>query len=306
MASAETGVAAGLVVVDKPGGMTSHDVVSRCRRLFGTRKVGHAGTLDPMATGVLVVGIARATKILGLLTATAKSYSATIRLGRTTSTDDAEGEVLQDVPAGSVTDDAIVAAIDAMMDAAAAWGPIDILVNNAGIQKTVPIGEATAEIWDAIIAVNLSGAFHTMRHALPGMGERGFGRVVNIASVHGLVASKDKAPYVASKFGLVGMSKVAALEYAACGNRETGGVTVNCICPGWTETAIIEPQVAARAAEHGGDRAAGIASLLAEKQPSQRTSDPSEIGALAAWLCHAQAHNITGASFPVDGGWTAQ
>ncbi|MCB0923376.1 MAG: tRNA pseudouridine(55) synthase TruB [Mycobacterium sp.] len=114
MASAETGVAAGLVVVDKPGGMTSHDVVSRCRRLFGTRKVGHAGTLDPMATGVLVVGIARATKILGLLTATAKSYSATIRLGRTTSTDDAEGEVLQDVPAGSVTDDAIVAAIDAM------------------------------------------------------------------------------------------------------------------------------------------------------------------------------------------------
>ncbi|MCC0025915.1 MAG: 3-hydroxybutyrate dehydrogenase [Zhengella sp.] len=199
-----------------------------------------------------------------------------------------------------------VAAIDAMMEAAAAWGPIDILVNNAGIQKTVPIGEATAEIWDAIIAVNLSGAFHTMRHALPGMGERGFGRVVNIASVHGLVASKDKAPYVASKFGLVGMSKVAALEYAACGNRETGGVTVNCICPGWTETAIIEPQVAARAAEHGGDRAAGIASLLAEKQPSQRTSDPSEIGALAAWLCHAQAHNITGASFPVDGGWTAQ
>ena len=90
-----------------------------------------------------------------------------------------------------------VAAIDAMMEAAAAWGPIDILVNNAGIQKTVPIGEATAEIWDAIIAVNLSGAFHTMRHALPGMGERGFGRVVNIASVHGLVASKDKAPYVA-------------------------------------------------------------------------------------------------------------
>ena len=199
-----------------------------------------------------------------------------------------------------------VAAIDAMMEAAAAWGPIDILVNNAGIQKTVPIGEATAEIWNAIVAVNLSGAFHTMRHALPGMGERGFGRVVNIASVHGLVASKDKAPYVASKFGLVGMSKVAALEYAACGNRETGGVTVNCICPGWTETAIIEPQVAARAAEHGGDRAAGIASLLAEKQPSQRTSDPSEIGALAAWLCHAQAHNITGASFPVDGGWTAQ
>lgn len=101
----------GIVVVDKPAGMTSHDVVSRCRRIFGTRKVGHAGTLDPMATGVLVVGIERATKILGLLTATSKSYSATIRLGRCTTTDDAEGEVLQDVPAGHVTDDAILAGI---------------------------------------------------------------------------------------------------------------------------------------------------------------------------------------------------
>ncbi|CAN0552168.1 unnamed protein product, partial [Laminaria digitata] len=102
-----------------------------------------------------------------------------------------------------------VTAIDAMMDALEEWGPLDIVVNNAGIQKTAPIAEATPEIWDAIIAVNLSAAFHTMRRALPGMGARGFGRVINIASVHGLVASKDKAPYVASKFGLVGMSKVA-------------------------------------------------------------------------------------------------
>ncbi|HOB47729.1 MAG TPA: tRNA pseudouridine(55) synthase TruB [Mycobacterium sp.] len=111
MTSVSAGVAAGLVVVDKPGGMTSHDVVARCRRLFGTRKVGHAGTLDPMATGVLIVGIERATKILGLLTATSKSYSATIRLGRTTSTDDAEGEVLQDIPAEDVAEDAILAGI---------------------------------------------------------------------------------------------------------------------------------------------------------------------------------------------------
>lgn len=199
-----------------------------------------------------------------------------------------------------------VAAIDAMMDALEEWGPLDIVVNNAGIQKTAPIAEATPEIWDAIIAVNLSAAFHTMRRALPGMGARGFGRIINIASVHGLVASKDKAPYVASKFGLVGMSKVAALEYAAKGTRDSGGVTVNCIGPGWTETAIIEPQVAARAADHGGDRDAGIASLLAEKQPSLRTSDPAEIGELAAWLCHRRAHNITGTTIPIDGGWTAQ
>jgi 3-hydroxybutyrate dehydrogenase len=145
-----------------------------------------------------------------------------------------------------------------------------------------------------------------MRRALPPMAERGYGRVVNIASVHGLVASVQKAPYVASKFGLVGMSKVAALEYAASGSRASGGVTVNCICPGWTETAIIEPQIQARAADHGGDRDAAIASLLAEKQPSRRTSDPSEIGMLAAWLCDPRAHNITGATIPVDGGWTAQ
>ncbi|HPY23545.1 MAG TPA: tRNA pseudouridine(55) synthase TruB [Mycobacterium sp.] len=111
MATGGAPVPPGLVVVDKPGGMTSHDVVSRCRRLLGTRKVGHAGTLDPMATGVLVVGVERATKILGLLTATAKSYSATIRLGRTTTTEDAEGDVLQDIPAGSVSEDAILAGI---------------------------------------------------------------------------------------------------------------------------------------------------------------------------------------------------
>ena len=199
-----------------------------------------------------------------------------------------------------------VSAIDAMMIELKDWGPLDILVNNAGIQKTTSLANATAEIWDAVIAVNLSGAFHTMRHAMPLMAERGFGRVINIASVHGLVASREKAPYVASKFGLVGMSRVAALEYASAGSKASGGVTVNCICPGWTETAIIEPQVLARAAEHGGDRDKGIASLLSEKQPSLRTSDPSEIGELAAWLCHISAHNITGASIPVDGGWTAQ
>lgn len=199
-----------------------------------------------------------------------------------------------------------VDAIVRMMDEIAAWGGADILVNNAGIQKTVSLAEADAETWDAILAVNLSGAFHTMRLAMPLMAERGYGRVVNIASVHGLVASMNKAPYVASKFGLVGMSKVAALEYAGAGSKQAGGVTVNCIAPGWTETAIIEPQAQARAAQFGGDREKGIADLLAEKQPSRRTSDPSEIGALALWLCDPIAHNVTGTTIPIDGGWTAQ
>ncbi|MFC6687274.1 3-hydroxybutyrate dehydrogenase [Jhaorihella thermophila] len=193
-----------------------------------------------------------------------------------------------------------------LMEAVAAWGGTDILVNNAGIQRTAPLVEMPRDTWDEILSVNLSAAFQTMQAALPRMAERGYGRVINIASVHGLVASKEKAPYVASKFGLVGLSRVAALEYAATGSREAGGVTVNCICPGWTETAIIEPQVEARAALFGGDRNAGIADLLKEKQPSLRISDPSEIGALAVWLCNPIAHNVTGTAIPVDGGWTAQ
>lgn len=193
-----------------------------------------------------------------------------------------------------------------LMAAVAAWGGPDILVNNAGIQHTAPLAEMPGETWDAILAINLSAAFHTMQAALPNMAARGFGRVINIASVHGLVASKDKAPYAAAKFGLVGLSRVAALEYAALGQRDLGGVTVNCICPGWTETAIIQPQIDARAAAFGGDRDAGIADLLSEKQPSRRLSDPAEIGALALWLCAPIAHNVTGTAIPVDGGWTAQ
>lgn len=198
------------------------------------------------------------------------------------------------------------AAIGAMMDAIEQWGPLDVLVNNAGIQKTAPLAEIERATWDAIIAVNLSGAFLTMQRALPGMAARGYGRVINIASVHGLVASKHKAPYCAAKFGLVGLSRVAALEYAGAGTRASGGVTVNCICPGWTETDIIAPQIADRAKTLGQDRVAAIASLLAEKQPSLRMSDPSEIGELAAWLCHPVTHNMTGLSIPVAGGSTAQ
>jgi 3-hydroxybutyrate dehydrogenase len=129
-----------------------------------------------------------------------------------------------------------------LMAAVAAWGGADILVNNAGIQQTAPLAEVPRGVWDAILAVNLSAAFHTMQAALPEMARRGYGRVINIASVHGLVASVDKAPYVAAKHGLVGLSKVAALEYAAAGDRAKGGVTVNCICPGWTETTLVGPR----------------------------------------------------------------
>jgi 3-hydroxybutyrate dehydrogenase len=195
---------------------------------------------------------------------------------------------------------------ESLMHDVLAAGPVDILVNNAGIQHTAALADMPRERWDAILAVNLSAVFDTMRLALPGMAARGYGRVVNIASVHGLVASVHKAPYVAAKFGLVGLSRVAALEYASSGSRSSGGVTVNCVCPGWTETAIIEPQIAARAHALGAQREDAIRDLLREKQPSQRTSLPEEIAQLVGWLCDPSAHNLTGTAIPVDGGWSAQ
>ncbi len=197
-------------------------------------------------------------------------------------------------------------AIDSMIAAAIGIAPVDILVNCAGMQHTASLAEMPTDRWDALIAVNLSAAFHTMRLAMPGMAERGFGRVLNVASVHGLVASVNKAPYVASKFGMIGLTKVAALEYAAVGSRQTGGVTVNCICPGWVETPLIEPQIALRAAAVNGNREQGIRDMLREKQPSQRTSLPEEIASTCLWLCRPESHNLTGTALPIDGGWTAQ
>jgi len=197
-------------------------------------------------------------------------------------------------------------AIETMMGEAAAWGAPDILVNCAGIQHTAALADMPTQTWDALIAINLSAAFHTMRLALPSMAAMGYGRVINVASVHGLVASVNKAPYVASKFGLIGLSKAAALEYAAAGSRASGGVTVNCVCPGWVETPLIEPQIAARTLATGGDREDGVRALLSEKQPSQRMSLPEDIAELVVWLCRPAAHNLTGAAIPVDGGWTAQ
>ena len=193
---------------------------------------------------------------------------------------------------------------DMMRYAAGQFGRVDILVNNAGIQHVASVQDFPPQKWDAIIAINLTSAFHTSRLALPDMLAAGWGRIINVASVHGLVASAQKSAYVAAKHGIVGLSKVAALEYAAAGSRDSGGVTVNCICPGWVETPLIEPQIEAR--RNGGSRDDGVRALVAEKQPSLRMTLPAEIGALAAWLCRREAHNATGASFPVDGGWTAQ
>lgn len=182
----------------------------------------------------------------------------------------------------------------------ASFGRLDILVNNAGIQHVAPIEEFPVERWDAVIAINLTSAFHTTRLALPGMRARNWGRVLNIASAHGLVASANKSAYVAAKHGLVGMTKSVALETA------TTGITVNAICPGWVLTPLVQKQVDARAAAEGVSMEEAKKALLGEKQPSLQFTTPEQLGELAVFLCSEAASNIRGAAINVDGGWVAQ
>jgi 3-hydroxybutyrate dehydrogenase len=179
-------------------------------------------------------------------------------------------------------------------------GGIDILVNNAGIQHVAPIDEFPVERWDAVIAINLSSAFHTTRLALPAMKARRWGRIINIASAHGLVASANKSAYVAAKHGLVGMTKAVALETA------TTGITVNAICPGWVLTPLVQKQVDARAAQEGISNEEAKRRLLGEKQPSLQFTTPGQLGELAVFLCSPAGDNIRGAAINVDGGWLAQ
>jgi len=180
------------------------------------------------------------------------------------------------------------------------FGAVDILVNNAGIQHVAKVEDFPIEKWDAVIAVNLSSSFHTIRAALPGMKARKWGRIINIASAHGLVASAEKAAYVAAKHGLVGLTKVVAIEAA------NDGVTCNAICPGWVLTPLVQKQIDARAKANGQtDEQAKIA-LLSEKQPMHRFTTPESIGALAVFLCSDAAVTITGVAHSIDGGWIAQ
>lgn len=179
-------------------------------------------------------------------------------------------------------------------------GGVDILCNNAGIQHTASIERFPPEKWDAIIAINLSSAFHAMRAALPNMRKKGWGRIVNTASVHGLVASVEKAGYVAAKHGLIGLTKVVALETAG------SGITCNAFCPGFVQTDLIRPQIEALAAKAGGDFAAGTAALLADKQPSKQLVTVDQLADYVAFLCSDAAAQITGTALPLDGGWTAQ
>lgn len=180
------------------------------------------------------------------------------------------------------------------------FGAVDILVNNAGIQFTSPIEDFPVDRWDAVIAINLSANFHTIRGAIPQMRRRNWGRIINIASTHGLVASVEKAAYVAAKHGVIGLTKVVALETA------TTGITCNAICPGWVLTPLLEKQIKERASRKNITFDQAKNDLLSEKQPSHEFATPEQIGALAVFLCSEAGSQIRGAALPVDGGWTAQ
>jgi 3-hydroxybutyrate dehydrogenase len=184
-------------------------------------------------------------------------------------------------------------------DAIAALGQVDILVNNAGIQFVAEIVDFPEDKWDAIIAINLSSAFHGIKAAAPGMKERGWGRIINTASAHGLVGSASKSAYVAAKHGIIGLTKVAGLELA------NTGVTCNAICPGWVLTPLVEQQLQDRATRNGTSVAQEKVALLAEKQPMLQFTTPAQIGALAVFLCSEGAKTITGAPMSMDGGWVA-
>lgn len=191
--------------------------------------------------------------------------------------------------------------IEAMMAAAAArFGQVDVLVNNAGIQHVAPVEEFPLARWDSIIAINLSSAFHTTRLALPAMREANWGRIINVASAHGLVASAQKAAYVAAKHGVVGLTKVVALETA------TTGVTCNAICPGWVLTPLVQKQLDDKAAAQGISNEEATQQLLREKEPSLQFTTPEELGELAVFFCSPAGNNVRGVAWAMDGGWTAQ
>lgn len=191
--------------------------------------------------------------------------------------------------------------IAAMMSyAETTFGGVDILINNAGIQHVAAVEQFPIERWDAIIAINLSSAFHTTRLAVSSMKAKGWGRVINIASVHGLVASAQKSAYVAAKHGVIGFTKAVALETAAT------GVTVNAICPGWVLTPLVQKQIDDRAAREGITIDQARLDLLGEKQPAQQFVTPDQLGELVVFLCSPAADQVRGVAWAVDGGWTAQ
>jgi 3-hydroxybutyrate dehydrogenase len=242
--------------------------------------LGIARALADQGANVLLNGFGDATEIEKIRAALARSTGVAVDYS----------------DADMAAPDAVAAMVE---HATRRFGAVDILVNNAGIQHVAPLEDFPPARWDQIIAINLSAAFHTTRAVLAGMKARQWGRIVNVASAHGLVASPFKSAYVAAKHGVVGLTKVAALEGAA------HGVTANAICPGYVWTPLVDAQIEDQARAHGIGRDQVIRDVLLAQQPSKRFATVAEIGALAAFLCGPAGASITGTALPVDGGWTA-
>ena len=243
--------------------------------------LGIARALAAQGASVMLNGFGDAAEIEALRAGLAGEFGVTVLYnGADLSKSDGAGELVR--------------------DAEGRLGGLDILVNNAGIQHVAPVEEFPLERWDAVIAINLTAVFQGIRAVLPGMKARGWGRIVNVASVHGLVASVNKAAYIAAKHGVVGLTKVVGLETAEI------DVTCNAICPGWVLTPLVQKQIDARAEAQGVAVEQAGRDLLAEKQPSKKFTTPEQIGELAVFLCSPAAANMTGIALPMDGGWTAQ
>jgi 3-hydroxybutyrate dehydrogenase len=243
---------------------------------------------------------------LGIAKALAKEGASVVLngFGEAAQIETAKKEVASQRQGGTVdysaADMSKPAEIEAMVaDAVKRHGAVDILVNNAGIQHVAPIEAFPIEKWDAIIAINLSSAFHATRAALPAMMARGWGRIINIASAHGLVASPFKSAYVAAKHGVIGLTRTTALEQAE------RGITCNAICPGYVWTPLVEKQIPAQAKAHNMTAEEVVRKVFLAEQPTKRFATVEEMGALAAFLCSPGAASITGTALPVDGGWTA-
>jgi 3-hydroxybutyrate dehydrogenase len=260
----------------------------------GASLAGRAAVVTGSTSGI-GLGIARAFARAGALVVI-NGFGQPEAVRRTLAEFAAEGGTA--VYSGAdLSDPAAVA--DLIGTALRAFGRLDILVNNAGIQYVAPIDAFPVEKWDAVLAINLSSAFHTIRLALPEMRRQGAGRIINVASAHGLVGSPFKSAYVAAKHGIVGLTKVVALETAE------DKITCNAICPGYVYTPLVEAQIEGQAKSHGIPREAVIRDVLLAQQPNKRFATVEEIGALALFLASDAAASITGAALPVDGGWTA-
>lgn len=243
--------------------------------------MGIAQTLAAQGANIVLNGFGDAKEIAFLKNAIEKDYGVAVLYNAADMSKSAEIETLIRVSAEK-------------------FGGIDIVVNNAGIQHVANVEDFPIEKWDAIIAINLTSAFHTARLALPYMKSKNWGRIINIASAHGLVASAQKSAYVAAKHGLVGLTKTIALETAQT------GVTCNAICPGWVLTPLVQKQVDARAEREGISNEEAKKGLLAEKQPSGEFVTPEQLGALAVFMCSDAASQVRGVAWNMDGGWVAQ